>query len=195
MQHGRFGHYVQLGETPPREKGKKPDMPKRASIPAALSASAITLDEALKLLSLPRDLGAHPADGEIIVASNGRFGPYVKHGDEFRSLEDGDDVHTITMERALALLAAPKKSRRRTMTRTVLRTLGAHPQGGAEVTLMDGRYGPYVTDGQTNASLPKTADPAALTLEQAVELLRARAESGPPPKRPRGRKAGGRSKK
>ena len=199
VQHGRFGHYVQLGETPPREKGKKPDMPKRASIPAAISASAITLDQALKLLSLPRDLGAHPADGEIIVASNGRFGPYVKHGDEFRSLEDGDDVHTITLERALALLAAPKKSRRRTMTRAVLRTLGAHPQGGAEVKLMDGRYGPYVTDGQTNASLPKTADPAALTLEQAVELLKARAESGPPPKRPRGRtnagirRAGGRS--
>ncbi len=199
VQHGRFGHYVQLGETPPREKGKKPEMPKRASIPAAIGASAITLEEALKLLSLPRDLGAHPADGEIIVASNGRFGPYVKHGDEFRSLEDGDDVHTITLERALALLAAPKKSRRRTMTRTVLRTLGAPPQGGAEVTLMDGRYGPYVTDGQTNASLPKTADPAALTLEQAVELLKARAETGPPAKRPRGRtttgtrRAGGRS--
>ncbi len=157
VQHGRFGHYVQLGETPPRVKGKTPEMPKRASIPASLSASAITLDEALKLLSLPRDLGAHPADGEIIVASNGRFGPYVKHGDEFRSLEDGDDVHTITLERALELLAAPKKGRRRTMTRAVLRTLGAHPQGGAEVKLMDGRYGPYVTDGETNASVPKGA--------------------------------------
>ena len=191
VQHGRFGHYVQLGETPPREKGKKPEMPKRASIPASLSVSAITLDEALKLLSLPRDSGAHPGDGEIIVASNGRFGPYVKHGDEFRSLEDGDDVHTITLERALELLAAPKKGRRRTMTRAVLRTLGAHPQGGAEVKLMDGRYGPYVTDGQTNASLAKGADPASLTLEQAVELLKARAESGPPPKRPRGRATAG----
>ncbi len=185
VQHGRFGHYVQLGETPPRVKGKSPDMPKRASIPASISASAITLDEALRLLSLPRDLGAHPSDGEIIVASNGRFGPYVKHGDEFRSLEDGDDVHTITLERALELLAAPKKSRRRTTTRTVIRTLGAHPQGGAEVKLMEGRYGPYVTDGETNASVPRTSDPAALTLEAAVELLKARA-GAPPSKRPRG---------
>jgi DNA topoisomerase-1 len=199
VQHGRFGHYVQLGETPPRVKGKAPEMPKRASIPAAVSASAITLDQALKLLSLPRDLGAHPADGEIIVASNGRFGPYVKHGDEFRSLEDGDDVHTVTIARALELLAAPKRSRRRTVTRTVLRTLGAHPQNGADVKLMEGRYGPYVTDGQVNASLPKTADPALFTLEAAAELLKARAEAGPS-KRPRGgrfggaRKAGGRTR-
>jgi len=198
VQHGRFGHYVQLGETPPKVKGKAPEMPKRASIPAAISASAITLDQALKLLSLPRDLGAHTADGEIIVASNGRFGPYVKHGDEFRSLEDGDDVHTITVERALELLTAPKKSRRRTATRTVLRTLGAHAQGGAEVKLMEGRYGPYVTDGEVNASLPKIADPATFTLAAAVELLKARAEAGPS-KRPRGggrfggaRKRGGR---
>jgi len=149
---------------------------------------------------LPRDLGAHPADGEIIVASNGRFGPYVKHGDEFRSLEDGDDVHAITVERALELLTAPKKSRRRTAIRTVLRTLGAHPQSGADVKLMEGRYGPYVTDGHVNASLPKTADPTSLTLEAAAELLKARAEAGPS-KRPRGggrfggpRKVGGRKR-
>ena len=185
VQHGRFGHYVQRGETPPRVKGKAPEMPKRASIPASISASAITLDQALTLLSLPRDLGAHPADGEIIIANNGRFGPYVKHGDEFRSLEDSDDVQTITAERALELLAAPKKSRRRTATRTVLRTLGAHPQNGADVKLMEGRYGPYVTDGEVNASLPKSADPASFTLDAAVELLKARAEAGPS-KRPRG---------
>jgi DNA topoisomerase-1 len=190
VQHGRFGHYVQLGETPPKVKGKAPEMPKRASIPAAISASAITLDQALQLLSLPRDLGAHPADGEMIVASNGRFGPYVKHGDEFRSLEDGDDVHTIMIARALELLTAPKKSRRRTATRTVLRTLGAHPQSGADVKLMEGRYGPYVTDGHVNASLPKTADPASLTLEAAAELLKARAEAGPS-KRPRPARFGG----
>ena len=142
-----------------KSKGKKPEMPKRASVPATITASAITLDEALQLLSLPRELGAHPGDGEIIVANRGRFGPYVKHGDEFRSLEDGDDVFTITLERALELLAAPKKSRRRTMTRTVLRSLGARPHGGAEVKLMDGRYGPYVTDGATNASLPQVGRP------------------------------------
>jgi len=187
VQHGRFGHYVQLGETPEKIKGKSVEMPKRASIPPTISASAITLDEALKLLSLPRDLGAHPSDGEIIIANRGRFGPYVKYGDEFRSLEDTDDVFTITLERALELLAAPKKGRRRTMTRTVLRSLGARPDGGAEVKLMDGRYGPYVTDGETNASLPKTADPAAFTLAEAVELLKARAEAGPSKKPVRGR--------
>jgi DNA topoisomerase I len=191
VQHGRFGHYVQLGDTPEKVKGKTPEMPKRASIPATISASAITLDEALKLLSLPRELGGHPGDGEIIVANRGRFGPYVKHGDEFRSLEDGDDVFTVTLERALELLAAPKKGRRRTMTRTVLRSLGARPGGGAEVKLMDGRYGPYVTDGETNASLPKTADPAAFTLAEAIDLLKARADAGPSKKPARGRAAAG----
>jgi len=187
VQHGRFGHYVQLGETPERVKGKKPEMPKRASIQAGTSHAEITLEQALQLLSLPRDLGAHPADGEIIVTNRGRFGPYVKHGDEFRSLEDGDDVFTITLERALALLAAPKVSRRRTMTKTVLKSLGPRPDGGAEVKLMDGRYGPYATDGTTNASLPKTADVAAFTLAEAVELLKAREASGPSPRAKRGR--------
>jgi DNA topoisomerase-1 len=191
VQHGRFGHYVQLGEAPEKVKGKKPEMPKRASIPATISASAITRDEALQLLSLPRELGGHPVDGEIIVSNRGRFGPYVKHGDQFRSLEDGDDVFTITLERALELLAAPKKSGRRTMTRTVLRSLGLRPGGGAEVKLMDGRYGPYVTDGEINASLPKSADPAAFTIAEAVELLKARADAGPSKKPARGRAPAG----
>jgi len=179
VQHGRFGHYVQLGENPPRVKGKAAEKPKRASLPGGVSASAVTLDEALRLLSLPRELGAHPEDGEIVVAAIGRFGPYVKHGDEFRSLEDTDDVYTVSIERALELLKAPKKSRRRTATKTVLRSLGAHPQTGGEVKLMEGRYGPYVTDGQVNASVPKGSDPASLTLESAVALLKARAEAGP----------------
>jgi len=103
----------------------------------------------------------------------------VKHGDQFRSLEDGDDVFTITLERALALLAAPKVSRRRTQTKTVIRSLGNRPDGGAEIKLMDGRYGPYVTDGTVNASLPKGGDPAALSIAEAVELLNARAAAGP----------------
>ncbi len=179
VQHGRFGHYVQLGENPSRVKGKAAEKPKRASLPGGVSASAVTLDEALRLLSLPRELGAHPENGEIVVAAIGRFGPYVKHGDEFRSLEDADDVYTVTIERALELLKAPKKSRRRTATKTVLRSLGPHPQTGAEVKLMEGRYGPYVTDGQVNASLPKASDPASLTIDAAVALLKARAEAGP----------------
>ena len=195
VQHGRFGYYVQLGENPPRTKGKSPEKPKRASIPAGPNAAAITLDEALRLLSLPRTLGLHPADGADVVASNGRYGPYVKHGDEFRSLEESDDVYTVTLERALELLQAPKKSRRRTATRTILRTLGPHPQTGAEVKLMEGRYGPYVTDGHLNASVPNGTDPASITLEGAVALLKARAEAGPSKRRGGGRFGGGRKKK
>jgi DNA topoisomerase-1 len=190
VHHGRFGHYVQLGEAPRKQKGAAQEKPKRASIPAGVSHAALTLEEALKLLSLPRDLGAHPETGELVQAGRGRFGPYVKMGDEFRSLEDTDDVYTVTLERALALLAAPKQSRRRAMTRTVLKTLGPHPQGGAEIKLMDGRYGPYVTDGTTNASLPRTADPSTVTVAEAVELLAARAAAGPA-KRSRGRTGGG----
>jgi DNA topoisomerase I len=183
VQHGRFGHYVQLGDAPPAQKGKTVEKPKRASLPAGVAHGDLTLEQALQLLSLPRELGAHPETGEIITASRGRFGPYVKLGDEFRSLEEADDVFTITLERALELLAAPKKTRRRTMTRTVLRTVGAHPVGGAEIKLMDGRYGPYVTDGTTNASLARNADPAALTIEEAVALLNARIEAGPSTRR------------
>ncbi len=209
VNHGRFGHYVQLGENPeslapvggngngkrPAKKTKKDTdagKPRRASLPTGVAPSALTLEEALTLLSLPRELGAHPETGEIIVASRGRFGPYVKHGDDFRSLEDGDDVFTITLARALELLSAPKKSRRQQMTRTLLRALGPRPDGGAEVKLMSGRYGPYVTDGTVNASLPKNADPAAITMPEAVELLKARAAAGPPSRARRGRPASAR---
>ena len=167
---GRFGAYVQLGET---EKGSK-EKPRRASLIAGMSEKTITLADALKLLALPRELGAHP-DGKAVVAGQGRFGPYVKHGDEFRSLEETDDVFTIDLARALELLAAPKKSRgRKTATRTVLKEVGTHPRGGAMINLLAGRYGPYVTDGTTNASLPKSMAPEQVTLEQAVELLAAR---------------------
>lgn len=194
VQHGRFGHYVQLGETPPTQKGKKAAAPRRASIPAGTGHTDITLDEALKLLSLPRELGADPATGEPVSAGRGRFGPYVKRGEEFRSLEEGDDVYTVTLERAVELFSAPKRARRRAMTKAVLRTLGPHPEGGATITLMDGRYGPYVTDGTINASLPKSADPAAFTLDEAVGLLKAKAAAGPsarPKRRPTGRKRKG----
>jgi DNA topoisomerase-1 len=210
VNHGRFGHYVQLGEMPESapakgkngngKKGAKAkkaaaaDKPRRASLPSGVSPSELTLAQALQLLSLPRDLGPHPETGEIIVASRGRFGPYVKHGDDFRSLEEGDDVFTVTLERALALLSAPKKARRQQMTRTVLRTLGPRPDGGAEVTLMNGRYGPYVTDGTTNASLPKNADPASVTIADAVELLKARSEAGPSTRARRGPAAAGRAR-
>jgi DNA topoisomerase-1 len=125
-------------------------------------------------------LGVHPDDKEPVIASQGRFGPYVKHGDEFRSLEEGDNVLTIELPRALELLAAPKRSRRRqAAAKTVLRELGPHPRTQAVMRLLAGRYGPYVTDGTTNASLPKGMSPDAVTIEEAADLIDARAAAGP----------------
>jgi DNA topoisomerase I len=187
--HGRFGAYVQLGETPDKAD-KSAEKPKRASLTGAITDSTVTLDQALQLLSLPREVGRHPDDGEPILANFGRFGPYVKHGDEFRSLESDDQVFGIDLEAAVALLREPKKSRRRQgATRTVLRDLGPHPQSGAAMKLLEGRYGPYVTDGTTNASLPKGTDPATLPVAEAVALLEARA--GIPSKKRPARRAGG----
>ncbi len=189
---GRFGPYVQLGETPEKPaKGTKSAKPKRASLPKGVTEAQADLALALRLLSLPRVLGTHPTGGEDVIAGAGRFGPYVKHGDEFRSLEATDDVYSVSLDRALELLAQPKRSRRRPAAApAVLRDLGVREGTGAAVRLLDGRYGPYVTDGQTNASLPKGADPAALALRDAVELLDARAAAGPKKKGGRpGRKA------
>jgi DNA topoisomerase-1 len=188
---GRFGAYVQLGETPEKAtKGAKGEKPRRASLPKGVSEEQVTLNEALKLLDLPRTLGTHPETGEPVIANVGRFGPYVKHGDEFRSLEAADDVYAIALDRALQLLAAPKKARRRqAATRTVLAELGPHPETGKPVTILDGRYGPYVTDGTTNASLPKNTAPSNVTLAEATGLLAARVAAGPVVKRGRRAKA------
>ncbi|HJU43566.1 MAG TPA: type I DNA topoisomerase [Vicinamibacterales bacterium] len=171
VMHGRFGAYVQLGETPE----DRDDKPRRASLGRDYTEETITLDAALRLLSLPRELGKGD-DGEPILANLGRFGPYVKHGAEFRSLEDSDDVYTITFERAKELLAQPKKSiRRARQAPKELKNLGKHPESGADVKILDGRYGPYVTDGATNASVPKGTQVDAVTMSMAVELLAARA--------------------
>jgi DNA topoisomerase-1 len=178
---GRFGPYVQLGETPERAaKGAHVQKPKRASLPAGVSESDVDLAMALRLLSLPRSLGPHPESGQPVLASVGRFGPYVKHGDDFRSLDAADDVHTVTLARALDLLAAPKQGRRRQATaRSVLRELGVRDDTGVAVRVFDGRYGPYVSDGVTNASLPRGTSPSEVGLREAVELLAARAAAGP----------------
>jgi DNA topoisomerase-1 len=172
---GRFGAYVQLGETPADAGAEKP---RRASLDRGQTPDTITLDEALKLLSLPRTLGAGP-DGEPIQVNRGRFGPYVKHGDDFRSLDATDDVYTVTLERALALLAQPKRGRAQRGAPKELRALGAHPRSGEPVRMLEGRYGPYVSDGTTNASVPKGTAPEAVTLAQAVALLDAREGSAP----------------
>jgi DNA topoisomerase-1 len=189
---GRFGPYVQLGETPEKPpKGVKAVKPKRASLSRGVTEADVDLTLALRLLSLPRVLGAHPEDGQEILASAGRFGPYVKHGDEFRSLDPDDDVYAVSLERALALLAAPKKTRRRqAATRAVLRELGVREDTGAAVKLLDGRYGPYVSDGKTNASLATGADPANIGLREAIDLLEARAAAGPQKKATRRAPAG-----
>jgi len=187
VMHGRFGAYVQLGETP-EDKGA--EKPRRASLGRDFSEDTITLPGALKLLSLPRTLGIGE-DGEAIVANVGRFGPYVKQGSEFRSLEETDDVYTVSLERARTLLAQPKKAgRRQRSAPKELRALGPHPVSNEAVRILDGRYGPYVTDGTTNASLPKGTAVESVTMAEAQALLGARAGSAKPKGR-RGAKTGG----
>ncbi|MEQ1870308.1 MAG: type I DNA topoisomerase [Vicinamibacterales bacterium] len=172
---GRFGTYVQLGENP--EKGSKVK-PKRSSLLPSMGESTVTLEEALSLLRLPRELGAHPDTSDIVVAGLGRFGPYVKHGDDYRSLEAPDELFTVDLARALELLAQPKRSgRRQAAARRVIAQIEV-PEGNA-LQVLEGRYGPYVTDGETNASVPKGMDPATLSLDDAQSLLEARRGATP----------------
>jgi DNA topoisomerase-1 len=204
VMNGRYGAYVQLGEAPepaPRSRAKgqkavKAPKPKRASLQAGMTEATVTLEEALKLLSLPRVVGQHPDDHEPITTNFGRFGPYVKHGDEFRSLESDEDVFDISFDAALALLRAPKQSRRRQAAqKKVLREL---TKDGLTLRLLAGRYGPYVTDGTINASIPRGSNPDSVTYEQAVELLEGRrnaapsARRGAPRRRTAARRAAGR---
>jgi len=186
--HGRFGAYVQLGESP--EKGSK-EKPKRSSLVGGMTESSVTLDEAMKLLQLPRELGMHPESGDAVVAGLGRFGPYVKHGDDFRSLENDEELFTVDLDHALRLFSEPKRSRRRQAAKKVIASI-VRPEG-APLQVLEGRYGPYVTDGETNASVPKGTDPGTLTLEAANDLLEARRSAAPRPGR--GRAAGVRRKK
>ena len=195
VMNGRYGAYVQLGETPEGsqkskvkgQKAIKAEKPKRSSLQAGMTESSVTLEEALTLLSLPRVVGVHPDDNAPITTNFGRFGPYVKHGDEFRSLESDEDVFTISFDAALALVRAPKQSRRRQAAqKRVLREL---TDGGRTVRLLEGRYGPYVTDGTTNASIPKGSSPEAVTFEQAAQLLEARRNAAPSPRRAGRRRA------
>lgn len=170
---GRFGPYVQLGTAGDDEK------PKNASLLKGMEPADVTLEVALQLLSLPRTLGVHEESKEPVLASNGRYGPYIKCGNETRSLPAGLSPIDVTFDEALGLLAQPKaRGRGRGAPREPLKTLGPSPVTEQPVHLLDGRYGPYVTDGATNASLPKGVDPAELTLEFALRLLADRAASG-----------------
>ncbi|MFQ5689656.1 MAG: type I DNA topoisomerase [Gemmatimonadota bacterium] len=169
---GRFGPYVQLGEN-----GEGTGKPRRASLPKGLSPDRVTLEIARKLLAMPYELGPHPEDGEPVKVGIGRYGPYVVHEGEYRSLRDGDDPLSIDLPRALELLAQPKARGRRPAAKP-LRTLGAHPEDGEPVALFEGRYGPYVKHRKLNASLPKGKEADEITLEEAVELLEARKARG-----------------
>ena len=185
---GRFGPYVQLGDPDPDDKKNKPKM---VSLLKGMAPEEVRLDVALKLLALPRLLG-HDADGEEIRAYQGRYGPYIKRGGDTRSLEAGDDLLAIGLDRALKLLATEK--RRGRGSKGTAKPLKVFPKvealDGADVRILDGRYGPYATDGTVNASLPKSVeDPLKYTLEEALALLEKKRGS-----KPRKRKAPARKK-
>ena len=161
---GPYGPYVQLGRA--KRSGAKPRL---VGVPKEMDASQVTLELALRLLSLPRVLGTDPDSGEEVRAGLGRYGPYVARGREFRSLENADQLFSVTLDDALARLAAKKRAARRGSR--VLKSLGDHPDTGAEVQLLEGRYGPYVSDGTLNAGIPRDREAGATTLDEAVELL------------------------
>jgi DNA topoisomerase-1 len=198
---GRFGTYLQLGEQAPvekRPKGSKgpkpppPEKPKRASLPKGVAPEDIDLDKALALLALPRTVGLSPEDNEPILAGVGRFGPYVKHGKVYASLEEGDDVLTVGLNRAMHLIAEkianPKKGRR--FGADPGKALGDHPDKGGPIVVKNGRYGPYVSHNGVNATLTGDKTPETVTLDEAIVLLDARAAMmGNSPK---GRRAAGR---
>jgi len=175
---GRFGPYVQLGEAEAGSKAK----PRTASLFKSMRLDTVTLDEALRLLTLPRVVGVDPSDGQEVTAQNGRYGPYVKKGSESRSLDDEEKLFTITVEEALALLAQPK-TRGRAAPTAPLRELGPDPVTNAPVVVKEGRFGPYVTDGTTNASLRSGDEVESITIERAATLLQDRRDRGPAPAR------------
>jgi DNA topoisomerase-1 len=188
LRSGRFGPYVQLGGAVEGEK------PKRAGLPRGLAPDDVDLDRALKLLALPREVGRHPETGEPIRAGIGRFGPYVQTGKTYASLETGDDVLTIGLNRAVTLIAEKKlkgKSGRR-FGPDPGRPLGDHPAKGGPIVAKNGRYGPYVSHEGVNATLPRDKTPETITLDEAVGLIDARADAlggAPPRRRAAGRKA------
>ena len=168
---GRFGPYVQSGD-------------KTGSLFGSMSPDTVTLDDALKLLSLPRTLGAGE-DGEPITAQNGRYGPYVKRGSDSRSLENEAQLFTVSLDDALTLFAQPKTRGRTAAAAPPLREVGTDPASSKPVVVKDGRFGPYVTDGETNASLRKGDEVETITIERAAELLADRRARGPVKRAPR----------
>jgi DNA topoisomerase-1 len=156
-----FGPYVQLGEAKDKD-----DKPRRASIPKDISPNDLTLEKALELLSLPKELGLHPETKKPIVSNIGRFGPYLLHDGEFRSLKKEDNAYTIDLKRALEVLAEPKVGR----STKILKDLGLDPKSKKKVSILEGKFGPYAKVGMMNLSLPKGTDAAKITLEDVLKL-------------------------
>jgi DNA topoisomerase-1 len=180
---GRYGPYVT--EVLPEDSKEKP---RTASLFKSMSPQTVTLEDALRLLTLPRVLGEH--EGEPVEALNGRYGPYVKKGKETRSLETEEQLFDVSLEQALEILAKPKERRGRGQAAAPLAELGDDPSSGKPLVVKNGRFGPYVTDGEVNASLKKGDNPETLTIDRAVELLTERRARGPvTPKKTRKRAA------
>jgi DNA topoisomerase I len=176
LRTGRFGPYVQLGEAEGDEK------PKRSSIPKGVDAATLGFEKAMQLLSLPREVGIHPETGTPISAGLGRYGPFVLHDGTYANLDNIEDVFSIGLNRAVTLLAEKRagggKSRFQRNAPKILKDLGVHPSEGGNVQVLEGRYGPYVTHNKVNATVPKSKDPATLTMEDAVALLAERIANG-----------------
>jgi DNA topoisomerase-1 len=170
---GRYGPYV----TELLEEGSK-EKPRTASLFKTMALDTVTIEDALTLLSLPRVVGLAP-DGEEVTARNGRYGPYVQKGKESRSLESEEQLLTIGLDQALAVLAQPRQRRGQTRSTGPLKELGTDPVTGKPMVVKSGRFGPYVTDGETNASLRQGDDPESITQERALELLAERRAKGP----------------
>jgi DNA topoisomerase-1 len=176
LKAGRFGPYVE----------EQDEKPKRASLPKDWPPAGIDLDKAIRLLRLPRDVGAHPDDGKMIVAGIGRYGPYVMHDGAYANLPTAGEVFEVGLNRAVTVLAEKRagggRGARGGATAAALAELGAHPTDGEPVRILAGRYGPYIKHGATNANVPRGSDPTAVTLEEAVKLLAEREAKGPPAK-------------
>jgi len=196
IKSGRFGPYIQLGNPELTGKGtvKKGGKAKMASLWKSMSPETVTLEQAVMLLSFPREVGKHPESSEAITVQDGRYGPYIKMGNETRSLENQEQLATITLDEAVAKLSEPKRGRR-SGAASVIADLGAHPESGHAIQVKTGRYGPYVTDGTVNATVPKSTAPESVTLKQAVELLANREDKlRAQGKDPRAKKVHGRKK-
>lgn len=181
LKNGRFGPYVE-------EPGEKT---KRASLPKTWPPSSMDIDKALRLLDLPRDVGAHPEDGKMIQAGIGRYGPYVLHEGTYANLESADEVFEVGLNRAVSVLAEKRAGGRGARGQAAaLKELGAHPEDGAPIKILSGRFGPYIKHGDTNANVPRGKDPLEVTLEEAVILIAERVAKGgggkkkPAPKKP-----------